>query len=128
MIGPVLVHENKTAETYSIFSGTLKSLNPGLSNVLSFGTDGEKALVIGFKNNFGRATHLLCDLHLRANVEIKLQEFGIICKTKESIIENIFGRQKGAVSEKGLVNSSSKDTFEKQLGQLKEKWSGLHDK
>ena len=27
MIGPVLIHEKKTTETYSVFSGTLKSLN-----------------------------------------------------------------------------------------------------
>ena len=33
MIGPVLIHEKKTTETYSVFSGTLKSLNPGLGKV-----------------------------------------------------------------------------------------------
>jgi len=48
MIGPVLIHEKKTTETYSVFSRTLKSLNPGLGKVLAFGTDGEKALVTAY--------------------------------------------------------------------------------
>ena len=39
MIGPVLIYEKKTTETYSVFSGTLNSLNPGLGKVLAFGTD-----------------------------------------------------------------------------------------
>lgn len=84
MIGPVLIHEKKTTETYSVFSGTLKSLNPGLGKVLAFGTDGEKALVTAFRNNFERATNLLC--------ESKLQEFGISGKGKETIVADIFGK------------------------------------
>ena len=105
-------------------NNTLKSLNPSLSNVLLFGTGGEKALVTGFTNNFDRATHILCDLHLKAYVETKLQEFGIIGKTKESIITDIFGRRIGSLLEKDLVDASSKDVFEEQLWQL----DGLHGK
>ena len=109
MIGPVLIHEKKMTETYSVFSGTLKSLNPGLGKVLAFGTDGEKALVTAFRNNFERATNLLCDLHLKANVESKLQEFGISGKVKETIVADIFGRQRGTVFEAGLADASSRD-------------------
>ena len=126
MIGPVLIHEKKTTETYSVFSGTLRSLNPGLGKVLAFGTDGEKALVTAFRNNFERATNLLCDLHLKANVESKLQEFGISGKVKETIVADIFGRQGGTVLETGLADASSRDMFVKQLGQLEEPWSALH--
>lgn len=126
MIGPVLIHEKKTTETYSVFSGTLKSLNPGLGKVLAFGTDGEKALVTAFRNNFERATNLLCDLHLKANVESKLQEFGISGKVKETIVADIFGKQRGTVFEAGLADASSRDMFVKQLGQLEEPWSALH--
>lgn len=127
MIGPVvLTHEKKTTETYSVFSGALKSLNPGLGKVLAFGTDGEKALVIAFRNNFERATNLLCDLHLKANVESKLQEFGISGIVKETIVADIFGRQRGTVFEAGFADASSRDMFVKQLGQLEEPWSALH--
>lgn len=45
MIGPVLLHEKKTQSTYSLFGGTLKSLEPDLKNLMAFGTDDEKALV-----------------------------------------------------------------------------------
>ena len=63
MIGPVLLHEEKTTETYSTFSGVLRTLEPDLRNVMAFGTDDERALVDGFKNNcsivadiFGKTT------------------------------------------------------------------------
>ena len=65
MIGPVLLHEKKTSETYSTFSGTLRNLQPQLRDVLAFGSDNEEALVAGFKNNFDRSINLLCELHLK---------------------------------------------------------------
>ena len=61
MIGPVLLHEKKTQSTYSLFGGTLKSLEPELKNVMAFGTDDEKALAEGFTETFERSTHLLCE-------------------------------------------------------------------
>ncbi len=64
MTGPVLLHEKKTQSTYSLFSGTLKSLDPQLKNLMAFGTDDEKALAGGFTETFTRATHLLCKIHL----------------------------------------------------------------
>ena len=56
LIGPVLIHERKTEETYSTFASSLKALEPGLTNLMAFGTDDEKALENGFNNNFERAT------------------------------------------------------------------------
>ena len=41
MIGPVLIHEKKIQSTYSLFGGTLKSLEPELRNLMAFGTDDE---------------------------------------------------------------------------------------
>ena len=46
MIGLVLLHE-KTQSTYSVFGGTLTSLEPKLKNVMVIGTGDEKALVRG---------------------------------------------------------------------------------
>ena len=45
LIGPVLLHERKTEETYSTFSATLRTLEPGLREFLAFGTDDEQALI-----------------------------------------------------------------------------------
>ena len=45
MIGPVLLNEKKTQSKYSLFGGTLKSLEPELKNLMAFGTDDEKVLV-----------------------------------------------------------------------------------
>ena len=77
LIGPVLIHERKTEGTYSTFALSLKALEPGLSTLMAFGTDDEKALENSFNNNFERATHLLCKMHLKKNLEKKLIEFGI---------------------------------------------------
>ena len=60
-----ILHEKKTTETYSTFSGVLRTLEPELRNVMAFGTDNERALVDGFKNNYDRSVHLLCEIHLK---------------------------------------------------------------
>ena len=52
------------------------------------------------RNNFERATNLLCDLHLKSNVESKLQEFGMSGKVKETIVADMFGRQSGTVEQR----------------------------
>ena len=72
IIGSVLLHEKKTQHTYSLSGGTLKSLEPELKNLMAFGTDDEKALVVGFNETFERATRLLCEIHLRKNIDTKL--------------------------------------------------------
>ena len=99
MIGPVCNHEKKTQTTYSLFGGTLKSLEPALKDLMAFGTDDEKALAGGFNQSFERATHLLCEIHLRKNIEGKLISMDIKGETKESIIADIFGKTAGDVFE-----------------------------
>ena len=72
LIEPILIHERKTEETYSIFCGSLKALQPEIGNLLAFGTDDEQALTNAFNKNLEHATHLLCEIHLKKNVERKL--------------------------------------------------------
>ena len=120
MIGPVLVHDKKTTETYSTFAGTIKTFRPGLSEVLSFGTDGEKPLIDGFKNNFDRSVNLLCILHLKKNVERKLLDLGISGNVKQDILADVFGKRSGNVFESGLADAPSRENFQQQLEQLKE--------
>ena len=48
MIGPMFIHQRKEFKSYHFFASSLVGLNPALSNIRSFGTDGEKALSKAF--------------------------------------------------------------------------------
>ena len=107
MTGPVLLHEKKTQSTYSLFGATLKSLEPELKNLMAFGTDDEKALVGEFSESFERAIHLLCEIHIRKNIDTKLVSMNIRGDCKQSIMDDIFGRKIGSVFESGLSDAGS---------------------
>ena len=111
MIGPVFLHEKKTQSTYSLFGGTLKSLEPDLKNLMAFGTDDEKALVGGFNESFERVTHLLCEIHVRKNIDTKLVSMDIRGEYKQSIMDDIFGKKIGSVFESGLSDAGSTEEF-----------------
>ena len=89
---------------------------------MAFGTDDEKALENGFNNNFERATHLSCEIHLK-NLEKKLIELGITGHVKDNVIFDVFGRQNGDVFESGLADAANKEEFENLLKCLKQRWS-----
>lgn len=126
MIGPVLLHEKKTQSTYSLFGGTLKSLEQELKNLMAIGTDDEKTLVGGFNETFERATHLLCEIHLRKNKDTKLVSIDIKGESKQSIMDDIFGRKIGSVFESRLSDAGSAEEFTGLFESLEEKWSSLH--
>jgi hypothetical protein len=126
-IGLGLLHEKKTTETYSIFSGTLKTLQPELRDILAFGTDDEHALIDGFKNNFERSVHLLCELHLKKNVESKLQELTMTGEIKRTVITDIFGQTCNGVHICGLIDAQDEKQFQNTLQSLETKWSELHE-
>ena len=127
-IGPVMIHEKKTKDTYAAFSGTLRNLEPELRDVLAFGTDDEEALHEGFKINFDRSINLLCEIHLRKSIEKKLLELGITGKKKTDIAADIFGQRIGTIYESGLIDASNDETFYKMLESLKERWSNFDEK
>ena len=93
---------------------------------MAFGTDDEKALENGFNNNFERATHLSCEIHLKKNLEKKLIELGITGHVKDNVIFDVFGRQNGDVFESGLADAANKEEFENLLKCLKQRWSDAH--
>ena len=94
---------------------------------MAFGTDDEEALENAFNHNFERSTHLLCEIHLKKNLERKLVELGIMGQVKHDIISDVFGRQIGDVFESGLTDASSQEDFDNLLEVLKERWSNAHD-
>ena len=126
MIGPVLLHEKKTQSTYSLFGGTLKSLEPELKNLMAFGADDEKALVGGFNETFERATCLPYEIHLCKNIDTKLLSMDIKGESKQSVTDDIFGRKIGSVFESRLSDAGSAENFFGLFESLEEKWSSLH--
>ena len=88
---------------------------------MAFGTDDEKALENRFNNNFEGATHLLCEMHLKKNLEKKLIEFGITGHVKDDVIFDVFGRQNGNIFESGLAEAANKEEFENLLKSLKQR-------
>ena len=126
MIGPVLLHEKKTQSTYLLFGGTLKSLEPELKNLMAFGTDDEKVLVGGFNETFERATCLPYEIHLCKNIDTKLLSMDIKGESKQSVMDDIFGRKIGSVFESRLSDAGSAENFFGLFESLEEKWSSLH--
>ena len=61
----------------------IKTMEPGLSNLMAFGADDGKALENAFNHNFEHSTHLLCKIHLKKNLERKLVELGITGQVKQ---------------------------------------------
>ncbi len=127
LFGPVLIHERKTEETYSVFCGSLKALEPEIVNLLAFGTDDELALTNAFNKNFERATHLLCELHLKKNTERKLIDLGITGGVKDGIQADIFGKRTEDIFKSGLSDSDSQEDFFSKLAILKDKWAAMHN-
>ena len=84
MIGPVLPHEKKTQSTYSLFGGTLKSLETEESN--------------GFRDQM---------IHLHKNIDTNFVSMDIIGESKQSIKDNIFGRKIGSIFGSGLSEAGS---------------------
>ena len=93
---------------------------------MAFGTDDEKALVGGFKETFQRDTHLLCEIHLRKNIDTELVSMDIKGESEQSIMDDTFGRKICSVFESGLSDAGSAEEFIGLFESLEEKWSLLH--
>ncbi len=92
-IGPLLIHQRKDWQTYSRFAHNLRTENPILDAILACGTDGEQALIDGFKRNFRYAVFLRCFIHFKDNVEREMSKRGIAAGNKQLILEGIFGEK-----------------------------------
>lgn len=75
--------------------------------MLSFGTDGDKALVEALSHNFPFATQLRCFIHFKRNIEAKLQELGLPSHILQEFVADIFGKRVGNTYQNGLVDCLS---------------------
>ena len=121
-VGPLLMHQRKDWQTYSKFAHALVTLKPELEGVLSVGTDGEKALIDGFKRNMRFAVFLRCFLHFKDNIERELGSRGITGDEKKRFVSEIFGKQEGSVKFFGLVDCETEEEFDSKLEGLKVSW------
>jgi len=103
MIGPLLISQLKTEETYNYFFGKVAALNKDIRNILAIGTDGEEPLINGMKNVMSHATHLRCFGHFRDNCKSKLRESHIPEKFQQSFLHDLLGKQEGTTYEKGKI-------------------------
>jgi hypothetical protein len=120
-IGPIFIHHTKQRATYKQFFDKLTSIRGQLSNVICYGTDGEKALSDALAEAFPLGIHLRCFRHFRGNFLSFLTNLKI--GETRSYFEEVFGKQEGNVYQVGLVDAASEDEFDARLLSLRESWA-----
>ena len=126
MLGPILLHQRKSFESYFKLSSSMLHNCPNLQNLRVFGTDGDVNLGNAFQVCFGKSAHLLCDLHMVDNIEKKLGQLNIKGRHAKEYLVDIFGRVDGSIKVKGLVDSLSENELEDNMESLKEEWKSRH--
>ena len=125
IIGPILMHQSKDWKTYSKFADSFALERPSLEGILACGTDGEKPLIDCFKRNFRWAIMLRCSIHLKKNIEKTLDDRKYSPLVKREFLRDIFGYQDGETKYTGLMDSDSKEDFDKKLSNLKCRWDEI---
>jgi hypothetical protein len=119
----MLVHQNKTFESYHFLASSIVGLCPKLSSIKAFGTDGEKPLGDAFAIQFRDAKHLLCFLHVKERIKMKLRDLRVSDEFIKLYLTDIFGQQEGTHLFCGLVDCDSDDEFDEQLLKLEDTWN-----
>ena len=117
-IGPTLLHHRKEAGSYYELASTMVKLHAPTQNVLVYGTDGEKALSQGFGRPLPYALHLMCDIHMKDNINSKLTQLGIRAPVAEEYQADIFRKNVGSNRRPGLIDSSNPADFDTKLESL----------
>ena len=87
----MIVHQKKNKESYHFLASGIVGLCSQLNSLVAFGTDGEKALGDAFHAQFPTAKHLLCFIHVKSRIKIKLRDLGISTDIAKGILTDIFG-------------------------------------
>ncbi|KAM7438561.1 hypothetical protein ABFA07_011941 [Porites harrisoni] len=95
-------------------------------NALVYGTDREKALSEGFGRPLPFALHLMCDIHMRDNIDSKLSQLGIRAPVSEEYRTNIFGKNIGSIRIARLIDASNPTEFDAKVVSLSEEWKRRH--
>ena len=122
-IGPLLMHQHKDWKAYSRFANLLTTECPELEGILACGTDGERALIDGFKRNFRLAVFLRCFSHFKDNIKRELKTRGFSTNAIQAFIAEIFGKQEENIKYQGLVVCDTMEEFESKLAGLQNRWN-----
>ena len=95
MIGPMMIHQKKEKNTYSVFVDYLFNSRPELKNLRVPGTHGELALSAPFLERCADLIHLLSFIHFKNNIVNHLKTVGVDEPNRKCIIADIFGQQEG---------------------------------
>lgn len=125
IMGPILIHRTKTFEPFYYFASSLVRLNPKLTEIRSFGTDGEPQLIKAFQVCFPQAVQLRCVNLLKQNVKDKLRSLSIPQNLWKDFLGDIFGQQTGTHYEKGMADLESADLFKKAVAKVEARWNNL---
>ena len=101
MIGPLLLSQKKTFDSYNHFFTKVVSLNKEIREMLVFGTDGEEELFTAMRYTFPQAIHLRCFGHFMDNCKRQLRLSNVPEKEQKELLFDIFGRQIGETWEQG---------------------------
>ena len=107
MFGPQMLHQKSNFETYNDFMGHVRgrmAKEAGEAKKYFIATDEELSIVKAVECTFPECTHLLCALHLKRNVQKKL-EYVKDARAKNKVIDAMFNPFTG------LTAASSKDDF-----------------
>lgn len=124
-IGPLFVHQKRTYETYFHFASELLKYRKAFASLNAIGTDGEEQLSSAFEAIFPHSVKLLCSVHKRDNIRMKLREFGMSDQQSKEILNAIFGYQEGNTFLTGLVDAADVHDFKDKLRTLKATWDEI---
>lgn len=124
-VGPMLVHQRRTYETYFYFASELLKPCKSFSSLNAVGTDGEEQLSNAFGNVFPGAVRLLCSVHKRDNIRMKLRELGVPEQHAKEIMGSIFGHQQDDTFFTGLIDANDALDFSEKLENLTPRWQAI---
>lgn len=124
-VGPMLIHQRRTYESYFHFAAELVKYRKPLSSLKAIGTDGEEQLSNAFGAVFPGAVRLLCSLHKRDNILTKLRELAVGVNDSKEILNSIFGHQLNHTFFTGLIDADDAPTFMSQLDKIKPRWDAI---
>ena len=124
MLGPILIHQREQFSSYYSLPSTMIRYEPDLRRILAFGTGKEVPLYSAFKSALPFAVHLLCDMHMKDSISLKLSELDIRGPLARQYMTEIFGN--GQQRGQRLVDRSTEAEFSERMENLKEGWTTRH--
>ena len=117
MVGPILLCHKKDKDRVHVLCQSILQSCPGLKNSLKVvGAEGEKSILNVVCSSFPASVLLLCNKHMKENIERYLS--GFTKAKKKMIMTQIFGNSYTY----GLEDSMTMDEFDERMNGLNTEW------